>query len=144
MTATNYDRTMFRGDSLYFVDQVFQDPITGEMMTVPVTNPPSPPPPGKVPFNLTGCHVWVTVKYQWADVDAQAVLEVDNQALGGVTLGTVQGQFTTLGPPAAFALQADSPVDLRLDIQVKDTTGRVTTVEWGKLTVSPDVTRATT
>jgi hypothetical protein len=142
---TRISRRLFRGDTWRFYDQVFQDTVTQELFTVPVTSPPRRAPERAQPFNLTGCRVWVTAKRQVPDPDAGAMVELDNLALGGVVLiSATAGTFSATAPPATFAGLEDSLVRMRFDVQVKDTGGNVFTVEYGELLCWPDVTRATT
>ena len=71
--TTPFDREVRRGDTLFFLDQVFQDVATKQLFTVPVTNPPTQPPPGSAPFNLAGCTLWFTAKGYPTDPDIRAV-----------------------------------------------------------------------
>lgn len=141
---TRVTRRVFRGDTWRFFDQVFQDVVTLELFTVPVTSPPRRPPERAKPFDLTGCRVWVTAKRQVPDPDLAAMVELDNLSLGGVVLtAATSGVFSSTAPPSAFAGLEDTEVRLRMDVQVKDAAGNIFTVEYGVLFVDPDVTRAT-
>jgi len=144
MGPTQFNRTVLRGDTLFFLDQVYQDVATKELFTLPVTNPPSQPRPGSAPFNLTGAEIWFTAKYYRPDADNRAVWLLNTAALGGVAITNAAiGTFSVTGPAIATVGFPDGTVSLASDIQVKDATGRLTTVEQGTLAVSPDVTRAT-
>ena len=141
--ATRVERKMFRGDTLAFLDQVYQDITTLVLFTVPVTNPITPPPSGAVPYNLTGVHVTFSLKNNIADPDAAAIMELDNQALGGVTvLSAVQGTINVIGPAQNTIQYPDSDVKLYFDIQIKTAAGNIFTVESGTLFLDPDITRA--
>lgn len=138
--ATRFDRQLFRGDTLFFLDSVWMDVLTKAIFTVPVQNIP---PPNASPYSLAGVRIWVTVKNYVPDPDAAAVMDLDNQALGGVTIiSATQGTFSVTGPAQATIQFPDSPVPLEFDIQLKTATGEIYTIERGTLTVLPDITRA--
>jgi hypothetical protein len=142
---TRFSRKMRRGDSIYFLNAIWQNIITGQLFTLPVTDPILSPPPNSIPFNLTGCEIWYTAKLNTPDPDVAAPIELSNMALGGITVtSAVSGAFTVLGSPFLTSLFPDSRVRLNADHQVKDSTGRVSTVEVGHLDVYPDITRNTT
>lgn len=143
--TTTFDREVRRGDTLYFLTQVFQDAQTKQLLTVPVTNPPTPPPPGCVPFNLTGCTLWYTAKGYPTDPDVRAVFALGSASpLSGVSLvSATVGLVSVTGPASRTLGFPDGPVRLSADLQVRDGGGRVSTVEAGTLTVVPDLTRAT-
>jgi hypothetical protein len=131
-----------RGDTLLYVDQVFRNPLTGRYAT---SQPGRLPPPGMQPANLTGFTVWFTAKPETALPDAQAVFALDSATLGGVVLTTAAvGIFTVTGSSLATIGFPDGPVRLRYDVQIKDTSGNVFTIETGRMVVTPDVTRSTT
>jgi hypothetical protein len=142
---TRFNRRMIRGDSLYFLSAVWYNLLTNQLFTIPVTSPLTPPPPNSAPFNLTGCEVWYTAKYNLPDPDLASVFELNNMTLGGITVTSpTSGAITGQGSSAATLQFADSIVRLKADIQVKDTTGRVSTCEVGYLDVYPDITRGIT
>lgn len=92
------------------------------------------------PVDLTGAAITATVK--------RTVVEPDNVALAQKTVGAgitiddpVNGLFTVTLDPFDTIHQADGIVRLELDVQVKEATGRVTTVLRGTLALEPDVTR---
>jgi hypothetical protein len=139
---TTADREMPRSDTLFFLDAVWQDVATTQVFTVPITNPTTPPPPGSVPFNLTGCRIICTVKKYVPDPDQAAVMQMDNQLLGGVTIvSAVQGTFAVTGPAQATVQFPDSEVVLVFDIQITTVGGNIITIEHGKLFVPADITR---
>lgn len=93
-----------------------------------------------VPVGLSGATIWATLKL--------TVVEPDNTAISQVTIGdgvTVDnassGLFTVTFPPASTATLPDGVTTLELDIQIRESSGRVTTVLRGELLVEPDVTR---
>jgi hypothetical protein len=142
---TRYNRKMLRGDSLYFLNTVWINVQTQQLFTIPVTSPLTPSPPNSVPFNLTGCEIWFTAKNNIPDPDLAAVIELNNMSLGGITVTSATGgAITGQAAPSLTFQSADSVVRLKTDIQVKDSTSRVSTVEVGYLDIWPDITRATT
>jgi hypothetical protein len=142
---TQWKRRMRRGDTLFFLTQVYQDTLTNQLFTVPITNPPQCAPSKAVPFNLTGAEVWFTAKNNVPDPDLAAIFELNNLTLGGVVLVTpTSGLISVTGQPLNTFYFADSTVTLDYDIQVKDSTGRVSTVEIGLYGVDPDITRSIT
>lgn len=133
-------RKMRRGDTLQFNVQVYVNVQTLEYGTV---WPLEPPPANCVVVDLTGYRVWFTAKYEFPDYDNQSAAQLDNMALGGVVLtAPTLGQVQVTVPSAATAQFPDGPVRLVYDIQA-ESAGLVRTPEWGRLTVSPDVTRST-
>lgn len=143
VSATIVNRSMYRGDTLYFTDTLWQDITTGAFYTVPPGQQPSTS--ASVPVNLTGATIWFTAKYAVADPDERAVMRLNNQALMGVTVvNATGGQFAVTGPVLATNQFPDGETDLCFDIQYKDVTGRVFTVERGTLAILPDVTRSVT
>lgn len=118
-------REMFRGDSFVFEVNVLQADCA--------------------PQNITGWSMWFTAKYFVADYDTQAPIKLGTiSPLSGITFtNALAGQAEVTIPSVATAGFPDTPTKLVYDVQVKDTTGRVFTIETGTLTVNPDVTRAT-
>ncbi len=124
------DRWSYRGDSLIYQVQIYQ-----------------PPPAQFAPQNLTGWFFAATAKRNLADQDNQAVAVSKTTGTipniitypNGASAGVIQVSF---GPLNTITL-GDSKVRLYYDIQGIDTSGNVTTVERGRWTVLPDVTRST-
>lgn len=119
---------MTRGDSLSFAMALI-NPATG------------------APLDLTGAKIWFTAKNNYVDFDSLAVIALNTATASG------NGAITILTPatsgnarvdinPIATRAQPDGAVKLVYDVQVKDASGFVTTVESGTLTIIPDVTRA--
>ena len=125
-------RTVFRGDTLQFVVQVLQ---------VPLGFPPDTPPQV---VNVTGWTFWFTVKKYFADPDNVAVFQgKSTDGSGTVTITDAPNGKVTLTLPASATLNyPDSVVQLVYDVQGKDTSGNIYTVDSGSVSVSPDVTRA--
>lgn len=137
--VTVVNRTVFRGDSLYFLDTVYQDVITKALFTVP---PGTYPPPNAVPLNLSTARVTFTAKMNDTQWDQKAIWQLDNALLAGIVVtAPFSGAFQVTGAPIQTYAFPDGPVEMVFDIQVIDN-GRVTTVEAGTLTVWPDITRA--
>jgi hypothetical protein len=133
---------MYRGDTLVFAGAVYTDPVSRAVFTVPVEQLP---PPNAVPVDLTGARVWFTAKRAVADADGAAVIRLDNQALGGVTVtSAVGGQFVVRSMPISTVNYPDTETEMVFDVQVLDAAGRVSTAERGTLSLLADVTRATT
>src|ERR1700722_7465695 len=78
---TRFRRRMVRGDTLFFNNQVYQNLLTNELFTIPVTSPPTTPPANSVPFNLTGAEIWFTAKSSIPLPDVAAVFELNNMTL---------------------------------------------------------------
>ena len=134
-----------RGDTFLAQGQIFLDPITGHYRTAWARTGTTPQgPAGYVPANVTGFRIWMTAKYNRQDFDNQAVFEIDNMALTGITVvNPLAGTFTATAPPQATVSFPDGKVELKYDVQIKDTLARIFTADDGELDVYPDVTRAT-
>jgi hypothetical protein len=138
---TTCPKAIQRGDTLTFPFQVTVDPILGTLGTCI----PNKLPPDLVPQALTGWQLWFTLKLYYSDPDSQAVAQLDNMTLGGVTVTSAhQGLAKAVVPNTVTQTFPDGPVTLYYDIQAKDPAGNVTTLESGTTTVGPDVTRRTT
>ena len=112
---------------------------------IQVTAPPPGAPPGAqpVPVDITGWTLWFTAKYNLADVDAQAVAQLSTLTSGIVLTTPTAGKAEITMPPGATVNFADAPVSIYYDVQAKDLSGRIFTVERGVIVVTPDVTRTT-
>lgn len=113
---------MFRGDTFVFDVQVFQA--------------------NGAPADISGWTAWFTAKFYVNDPDLRAVMRQDNGDLGGIVLTqpTIGKLEVTVAPIATRGFP-DGAVELVYDVQVRDNSGRVSTVDSGTLTVNPDVTR---
>ncbi len=114
--------TMFRGDSLVLEIVVKQS---------------------DVPTDLTGAKVWFTAKRTLNDLDGSAIIQVSSPA--DITIDPDQvanpGKATIVVPASATATLGEAALQLFYDIQVKFSNGRVATVQFGQLLVTPDVTQ---
>jgi hypothetical protein len=134
-------RKMVRANTLFFAGTLYQDSVTKEYFTVPVTNPPTPQQGGGVPvdLSLTGTRLRFTLKNFQADPTMLAVMDLDNLVLGGVAFPLpVQGQFTVTGSALSTQRFPDSPVHPVYSIQYTDPSGGVHTAEVGRLTINPN------
>lgn len=135
---------MFRGDSKKITRQVFVNPLSLQLTSID-QGAAELPPAGFAVQNLTGFHVEFTAKYHFGDPDNQAVMRLDNQTLGGVTLTNATiGQLVVTTPAISTRGFPDGTVVLVWDLQVVDTAGNVSTVAAGTLAVYPDATNAIT
>jgi|SRR5579859_1975040 len=98
------------------------------------------------PLDLTpiSVRVWFTIKYYLGDADQNAVAQATLMN-GGISFRDVStsGHITVTIAAANTVNVAEGTTKLYYDLQVLDSTGRVTTVEKGLFIVDPDVTRAT-
>lgn len=122
---TYVKREMVRGDSLSFqLSLLAADGVT--------------------PLDLTGIHFWFTAKLAYSDADVAAIVRLDNAMLGGISiLDAINGLAQIDIPAASTAGLSDAVTKLFYDIQVRDSSSYITTIEQGFLIVYPDVTRAT-
>lgn len=116
-------REMFRGDSLSF-DLALIDPRTGG------------------PLDLTGAKIWFTAKNNYVDPDNQAVIALATDTSGVLITDAPRGLARVDVPPLATRSFPDGIVQVVYDVQLKDATGFITTVESGTLKVYPDVSRS--
>ncbi len=133
---------LFRGDTLVWAVQVVQDPISGAYST---SLAPGVPPPGQVPANVTGWTFWFTAKRHYLDPDNQAVWQggTASPLTGVVVTSPLSGRLTATMPPAQTIGFPDGSSTLVYDVQGKDGSGNIFTVEFGTIVVNPDATRAT-
>lgn len=94
---------------------------------------------------ITDFQFWFTAKQSLGDTDAQAVIKKLPADFNVVQAGNAStpGIVTCEILPADTSSLGDFIVNLTYDVQVKDASGRTTTIQDGKLKVKPDVTRAT-
>lgn len=118
-------REMSRGDSQSF--------------EVPVINPLT-----EGPLNLTGAKIWFTAKYNYVDPDERAAIRLNTVDGGVVITDALRGLARIDIEPIHTRAFPDGIVRLVYDVQVKDASGFVTTIESGTLKVFPDVSRAIT
>jgi hypothetical protein len=99
-----------------------------------------------VVFNITGCTLWFTAKYQDSDPDpgvCQVSTSGPNAAGSIIMTDPVTGKAQITLNPAATSSLINSNQLLTYDLQLKDGTGKVSTVTEGTLLVSADVTLTT-
>lgn len=123
------DFQMRRGDTLIF-DVFAKRPDPSPLVDVLET------------IDLTGGKAWFTAKRTISEPDENADIRLST-SLGGVAiLNPTAGQVRTTVPPAKTTALPDDVVTFDYDVQVMDAAGVVTTVQAGRLFISPDVTRA--
>ena len=103
---------------------------------------------GNVVFGVngvTGWTFWMTAKYDPGDTDASAVFQKLPASFSITTPGNAAtpAVVTCTLAPADTASLPGYQVVLSYDVQAKDTSGNIFTVDSGTLTVSADVTIAT-
>lgn len=90
------------------------------------------------PVNITGWMISMTVKANWSQADVEALVSIDVtnhlDALNGITLLDLTPAHTDGITPGRYYY----------DIQVKTSTGGITTIMRGPLSIEYDVTRRTT
>lgn len=92
-------------------------------------------------FPLTGCSMWFTAKYAYADDDADAVFQ---KTIGdGITVtnaGCGEAEITLSSSDTSSL--SSSKVMLVYDLQIRNAEGKIYTVAYGNIVVLPDVTRS--
>lgn len=93
-------------------------------------------------YNLTGCSIRMTAKYDPADVDASKVFV---RTIGsGITVASPATGIAVVALAAASTSSLPAvPVPLFYDIQVTDGSSNIFTVVSGTLTVLPDISITT-
>lgn len=94
------------------------------------------------PIDVTtgGCKVWFTLKDQVSKPDSMALWQ------GTLSAGIVQlyvGRVKVDVPATATQYVADGVTKLYYDLQLKDASGRISTLEKGLFELSPDISRST-
>ncbi len=99
---------------------------------------------GAFDLSAVGVKVWFTVKDYLSRADSQAIWQgtLENGGIVAVGLPT-SGMVRVTIPASATALVPDGIVRLYYDLQIKDASARISTIEKGLFEVSPEVTRAT-
>lgn len=92
--------------------------------------------------DLTGAKVWMSAKTSHTATDF--VFQKDTAGLGGIVITNAVGGLATvtLSPSDTSGLPPTT-IKLVFDVQVKSASGLISTVQTGTLTVTPDVTIAT-
>jgi hypothetical protein len=93
---------------------------------------------------LTSCTFWLTCKRAATDPDSAAIFQKLNASFTVDAVGnlTTPGVIHCTIAPADTATLAEYGVALVYDVQMKDSTGNIYTVDSGTLTLTPDVTQA--
>ena len=93
------------------------------------------------PFDLSSCSLWFTAKNKFTDLDNAAVFQktIGN---GIVVTNAVQGLATVTILPADTNSLSLIKTILFWDLQLKDSSNNIYTINSGNLIVSPDVTLA--
>ena len=92
-------------------------------------------------FDLTGCTVRFTVKWDYFDADAAAVIKLDNAGLGGISIPTpTSGTGRLTIPKTATSSLPIHRSDLVYDIKVKKADATEHTVARGPFIVFPNAT----
>lgn len=95
---------------------------------------------------LAGYSAWVTVKKSESDADPgvfQKSTAAGSIAITTVGSDTVDGVLTVTIDAADTNTQPDYTVTYRWDCQLKDGSGKITTIAKGKFEIDPDETRTT-
>lgn len=96
---------------------------------------------GKTPFNLTGCTVFFTVNANsdnTTDVDTSAVIALKTSTFSSPTSGIANLSLTNV------ITQDITPDVYFYDIQLKDSSGNITSLAQNTFQIIPDVTRSIT
>lgn len=105
--------------------------------TIPVVNPDT-----GAAINIAGATFWATAKRQLSDADP-GVFQLTSAAGDIAITDAATGIATaTIAPAKTSGLTA--PATLLMDVQMKDSTGVVSTLTTGKLTVKLDVSQSST
>jgi hypothetical protein len=97
---------------------------------------------GDRPLDITGAKAWMTAKHFKTDTDAMAVFQVNSDA-GDINLyDPTHGRLQINVQPVHTEGLLEDEV-LYYDIQLKESTGQITTIGQGKLEVLADVTQTT-
>jgi len=94
--------------------------------------------------NITGFKVWFTVKNQVNEPDTLAVFKAaSDDGSGHVTIVNASlGQVRCVMPSLFTQQLADAETVLFYDVQLRDASDEIITIEKGQLLVEPDVTRS--
>lgn len=119
MAYTDFNDTMFRGDEQPF--------------TITVTK-------NGTPLDVTDCVFWMTAKANLSDPPWRVIFSAGSEN-GRVTLTNPSGGIVTITLASEDTANVNAEVVAFCDVQVRDTTGAVTTIATGKLTILLDVTQ---
>jgi hypothetical protein len=139
-------RKMRRGDTLFIKLQIFRDLNSGELSAIDQGDPYPIGPKGgpMVPQDLTGFQrVLFTMKNFYADPDNRAIAQLDELALGGITITiATAGLLTIAVPPSTTGAFVDTVTTCIYDVRTKDATGNVQTVDAGTVEIDPGGARS--
>jgi hypothetical protein len=94
-----------------------------------------------VPVNLTGATIRMTAKWAVTDSDPNAVFQISNATSAITIVGAAADGNIQVSVPAASTLSLPlRKVELPYDIQLIESSGNVSTVRYGTLTILPNVT----
>jgi hypothetical protein len=96
-----------------------------------------------VAFNLTGCTLRMTAKYNVTDLDSAAVFSLTSPSTGIAITNAAAGLATVSIPPSGTSTLPGAQIPLFYDIQVTDSSSDVYTVASGTLYVQPDISITT-
>ena len=94
---------------------------------------------------LAGCTFWFTAKYRATDADTLAVFQKLNASFTVTSVGslTAPGVVLVTIQPADTASIPEYTKLLHWDIQMKDASANIYTVDSGMLRINADITQAT-
>jgi len=100
------------------------------------------------PVDLAGTKIWMSVKQRTTDPDLSAIFAKKNSAAGGSDAEILILTPTTNGQAEVYIVPDDTDGvnagTYQYDIQVQLSNGKTYTITRGKITLSEDVTKATT
>lgn len=132
------DLEFFRGDTIQF-------PVQVKLVAANLRVPCDPPPKPAVQDITSWLGFWATGKNTVVDPDALAVFQVTKTSAPPgvitVTEATNGLLLVTINPISTY-MQPDSLVQLAYDVQGKDAASAIHTVQYGRIRIVPDVTRA--
>lgn len=83
------------------------------------------------PVDISSADMWFTAKHQLADADADAVFQKETGS--GITLTTPASGIATVTISPSDTASLTRTTSLWYDVQLKQTNGRITTVQQGLL-----------
>jgi hypothetical protein len=97
-----------------------------------------------VAYNLSGCTLWLTAKFEYGDADSEAVFQLSSPSNGIEITSAADGEAQATIPYSGFTEVLYQKKVLYFDIQLKTAAGEYYTIAEGTFTVKPNVTRTTT
>src|SRR5678809_335773 len=95
-----------------------------------------------VPVNITGCSLRFTAKQSLNVADSEAVFQLSTP--GSITITNGPGGLCTITIASIDTSAIVAPMVCFCDLQLVDTSGNVSTLSTGMLTIKMDVTRTNT